>query len=67
MEARIKKLVMEQEKAKRRILEAKRQQEFVMGIKMSKQTSLDERVRFNEQLKLEEMKSRSKINEEKNK
>ena len=65
LEARINKLQLEQDKAKKRIQDAKAQQEFVASIKSDKQRQLDIKLKHQQEMLIREEENRKKIHEDK--
>ena len=64
MEARIKKLQVDQDKAKKRITDAKRQQVFLEGMKAEKERTRRDRMKWEEERAGDEEEQRRRIMEE---
>ena len=64
MEARIRKLRVEEEKAKKRISDARREQDLVKDMKSTKNKWLSDKITNNRNLKDEENYNRNKIHDE---
>lgn len=67
MEARIKKLQLEEDKAKKRIGDARRQQDFIQSMKVEKQKLREEKLKHYQEMNQREEYNRKKINEERKK